>query len=109
MATRSQTKASKKLNGALQNGDPTTMVAAALSMQQKTDSGQSVTFSEWNGNRMLNVQNPGFDRFPTSLGARKVRDVIQNIEASLKFLAEGSDVDKQVAVKFWSKFQRKSK
>jgi hypothetical protein len=68
--------------------------------------GQNVSFGEYNGNRMFNVQNLPFDRFPTQLGTRKVRDVIGNISKALEFLALSDDQrDKEALAKFHKAFK----
>ena len=73
-----------------------------------TSSQQTVTFGEYNGNPMFQVQNPGFDRFPTQLGTRKVRDVVANIEKALEFLGMSDDQrDKDALAKFHRVFKTK--
>lgn len=69
---------------------------------------QTVTFGEYNGNPMFQVSNAGFDRFPTQLGARKVRDVIGNIQKALEFLGLSDDQrDKDALAKFNKAFKAK--
>jgi hypothetical protein len=71
---------------------------------------QQVTFSEYQGNRMFNVQNEGFDRFPTSLGERKVCDVLGNIGEALEFLQRsGSERAKNALDEFYKHFPQRPK
>lgn len=69
---------------------------------------QIVSFGEYNGNRMFYVRNGENDRFPTQLGARKVRDVIGNIQKALEFLGQSDDQrDKDTLAKFNKVFKAK--
>lgn len=81
---------------------------AAPASNSNGNAGQTVTFGEYNGKPIFQVSNAGFDKFPTQLGARKVRDVVGNIERALEFLSNSTD-ERDVAAlrRFNSMFKAK--